>query len=59
MNPLYQVVISAVMGRKRRCPECGTTQVVGRLGADGRYRCKRCGHRFTKAELKPELRRHS
>lgn len=59
MNPLYNVVISTVMGQWRRCPECGTKQVVGRLDTDGRYHCERCGHRFTKAELKPELRRCS
>jgi ribosomal protein S27AE len=53
MNPLYLTVYHTVAGRKRRCPRCGQEQIVGRLDADGRYHCKACGHRFTKAELKP------
>jgi ribosomal protein S27AE len=56
MNPLYLTVYYTVAGRRRRCPRCGQEQIVGRLDADGRYHCKACGHRFTKAELKPPAR---
>jgi len=56
MNPLYLTVFHTVMGRKRRCRRCGKEQVVGRLGADGRYHCQQCGNRFTKDELKTSPR---
>ena len=56
MNPLYLTVYYAVMGRKRRCSRCGKQQIVDHLDTDGRYRCKECGHRFTKEELKPPPR---
>lgn len=54
MNLLYSVVIATVIGKQRRCPKCDAVQVVDRMDSDGRYHCKKCGHRFTKAELKPQ-----
>lgn len=52
MNPLYAAVVAAVLGQQRRCPDCDTLQVIGRPDSDGRYHCKKCGHKFTKDELK-------
>lgn len=52
MNPIYAAVMAAVLGRKRACSKCGAEQIVDRLGADGRYHCKKCGHTFTREELK-------
>ena len=52
MNPLYTAVALAVLGQQRRCPECGTLQVIGRPDSDGRCYCNKCGHKFTKDELK-------
>jgi hypothetical protein len=56
MNALYPTVYHTAMGRKRRSPSCGKEQIVGRLGPDGRYHCKACGHRFNEAELQPPAR---
>ena len=59
MNP-YLFVISAVQGRSRRCPACGKQQVIGHVQKEGRYHCKKCGHKFTKDELRsPSGRKHS
>ena len=54
MNLLYTAVMATVIGKQRRCPKCDATQVVDRVDSDGRYHCKKCGHRFTKTELKPQ-----
>jgi transposase-like protein len=51
-NPLFAAAMAAVLGRKRKCPACGKEQVVGSLDRQGRYHCKKCGHVFTRTELK-------
>ena len=52
MNPLYAAIAAAVVGKRRKCAQCGRKQYVGRAGKDGRYHCKVCGHAFSKKELK-------
>ena len=56
MSPLYFAVVSTVLGHRRRCPACGKEQIVDRLSEDRSYHCKKCGHRFTKEELRAKSR---
>jgi transposase-like protein len=56
MNPLHMAIVSAVIGRKRRCPACGKEQVLGHPAKSGRFRCKKCGHHFTKKDLESQSR---
>ncbi len=49
MNP-YSVIVATVAGRQRKCKACGATQII-KCPREGYYHCKKCGHRFTRAEL--------
>jgi transcription elongation factor Elf1 len=51
MNPLYAAIVAGVLGKQRKCGQCGKKQAIGRKSNDGRYHCKFCGHSFSKKEL--------
>ena len=43
MNPIHQLISLFVSCEKRRCPECGSMEVVEKSKKHKKVKCENCG----------------